>query len=194
MYNIITMFQSFFNTQYNQWVREAGKDSRLLSEGKKREAYESAFSFFMAKFVLTCLASSALALKNPFDRDDDDGWLEILKEMKNYTFGMLGPAGQVGSVMVGNLLGMKEFGYRMSVVQSSLEKGIKLTKTANKAANGKASAADVAEGATDVAGFILGAPAQINKVVWNLYDIMINDMKPRLSDFTTRRSKNKRDE
>lgn len=194
VYKLLTMFQSFFNTQYNQWVREAGKDSRLLSEGKKREAYESAFSFFMAKFVLTCLASSALALKNPFDRDDDDGWLEILKEMKNYTFGMLGPAGQVGSVMVGNLLGMKEFGYRMSVVQSSLEKGIKLTKTANKATNGKASAADVAEGVTDVAGFILGAPAQINKVVWNLYDIMINDMKPRLSDFTTRRSKNKRDE
>ena len=194
IYKLMTMFQSFFNTQYNQWVREKNLVQKMYTEGQKREAFENAFAFVTSKFVFTCMASLALSLENPLGTDDDDGWPELLKEMKNYSFSMFGPVGQVGSNLVGNMLGMKEFGYRMSVVQSTLEKLTRTGKTVNKVVTGesKTPVADMAETTTDVAGFVLGVPQQVNKVLWNTYDILINDMDPRLEDLTRRRPKKER--
>lgn len=189
IFKLLTMFQSFFNAQYNQWVREYGHDRMLIKQGKKGEAYERMFSFVMAKFLMMSIASLTLALENPFGDKDEDDWPDLLHEMKNYGFGLLGPAGQVGSVFVGKMLGMQEFDYRMSVVQSTLEKGFKVAGTINKAATGKAEVAEGVEAVTDVAGLAVGIPQQANRLLWNLYDILFNDMSPELSDLTRRRPK-----
>ena len=77
----------------------------------------------------------------------------------------------------------------MSVVQSTLEKGFKVAGTINKAATGKAEAAEGIEAVTDVAGLAIGIPQQANRLLWNLYDILFNDMSPELSDLTRRRPK-----
>ena len=189
IFKLLTMFQSFFNAQYNQWVREYGHDRMLMKHGNKHEAYERIFAFITAKFLMMSIASLTLALENPFGDDDEDGWPDLLHEMKNYGFGLLGPAGQVGSVFVGKMLGMQEFDYRMSVVQSTLEKGFKVAGTINKAATGKAEVAEGIEAVTDVAGLAIGIPQQANRLLWNLYDILFNDMSPDLSDLTRRRPK-----
>lgn len=189
IFKLLTMFQSFFNAQYNQWVREYGHDRMLMKQGNKGEAYERMFAFITAKFLMMSIASLTLALENPFGDKDEDGWPDLLHEMKNYGFGLLGPAGQVGSVFVGKMLGMQEFDYRMSVVQSTLEKGFKVAGTINKAATGKAEAAEGIEAVTDVAGLAIGIPQQANRLLWNLYDILFNDMSPELSDLTRRRPK-----
>lgn len=189
IFKLLTMFQSFFNAQYNQWVREYGHDRMLIKQGKKGEAYERMFAFVMAKFLMMSIASLTLALENPFGDKDEDDWPDLLHEMKNYGFGLLGPAGQVGSVFVGKMLGMQEFDYRMSVVQSTLEKGFKVAGTINKAATGKAEVAEGVEAVTDVAGLAVGIPQQANRLLWNLYDILFNDMSPELSDLTRRRPK-----
>ena len=189
IFKLLTMFQSFFNAQYNQWVREYGHDRMLIKQGNKHEAYERMFAFVTAKFLMASIASLTLALENPFGDDDEDGWPDLLHEMKNYGFGLLGPAGQVGSVFVGKMLGMQEFDYRMSVVQSTLEKVFKVAGTINKAATGKAEVAEGIEAVTDVAGLAIGIPQQANRLLWNLYDILFNDMSPELSDLTRRRPK-----
>lgn len=160
-----------------------------MKQGNKHEAYERMFAFVTAKFLMASIASLTLALENPFGDDDEDGWPDLLHEMKNYGFGLLGPAGQVGSVFVGKMLGMQEFDYRMSVVQSTLEKGFKVAGTINKAATGKAEVAEGIEAVTDVAGLAIGIPQQANRLLWNLYDMLFNDMSPELSDLTRRRPK-----
>ena len=160
-----------------------------MKQGNKHEAYEKMFAFVMAKFLMMSIASLTLALENPFGDKDEDGWPDLLHEMKNYGLGLLGPAGQVGSVFVGKMLGMQEFDYRMSVVQSTLEKGFKVAGTINKAATGKAEVAEGIEAVTDVAGLAIGIPQQANRLLWNLYDILFNDMSPELSDLTRRRPK-----
>lgn len=187
-----TMFQGFFNTQYNQWVREYNIEQKLWSEDKKKEVFDRAVAFALSKYLLVCISSLALALENPFGSDDDDGYMNLTKEMKNYPLSMLGPIGQVGSSFVGKILGMKEFGYRMSVIQSTIEKGLRAGGTFHDVITGKKDLVEGAELATDIAGLAYGVPAQVNRLLWNIYDMMVNDMDFHLEDITHRRPSKER--
>ncbi len=188
-YKPITMFQSFFNARLNEFLRMERYAANQWTDGQKAEAFSTVASYVMGKFIMQAMLSLAFALENPFGVDDEDGWPNLIKELKSQTFSMFGPFGQAASGIVGAAAGMHEFDYRMSAIESTVNKGISAVRAVK---SDKKSTAEKVEVVTNFASLTSGAPMQITKVFWNLFDIAFNGMTPELGDLFRRRPKKER--
>lgn len=188
---LFTTFQGFFNTQFNQWQREFGIFGRELSAGRKAEASKRIVAFAAAKYFMFCLLNLAFALEPPFE-EDDDGWVKYSKELLQYPMSLLGPAGQVANALVSYMVGMRTYGYRMTAVQGSFDQMFRTGAKLGKVIQGKAEPEEAVEPLANLGGLIAGVPAQFNKLFFNAYDIVVNDMEPQWGDIYRRRPKKER--
>lgn len=188
---LFTTFQGFFNTQFNQWQREAGIFGREWSAGRKVEASKRIVAFAAAKYFMFCLLNLAFALEPPFEEDDDE-WTKYGKELLQYPMSLLGPVGQVANTLVSNMVGMRTYGYRMTAVQGSIEQAERTVKKISSVQKGNAEPEELIEPLANLGGLIAGVPAQFNKLFFNAYDIVVNDMEPQWGDIYRRRPKKER--
>lgn len=191
LWKLFTSFQGFFNTQYNQWEREANIDYNLFKEGKRAELALRLTAFVASKYLFTCMAALMLGLENPFKKDDD-GWYKLSKEMMGYPASMAGPVGQAGYQLINSIMGIRTYGYRMAAIQSTIDRGFKLGRSVNRVAEGKDDWTSIIEPMTGVINPAIGIPDQLNKWFWNGYDIIVNDMSPEFGDLLRRRPKAER--
>lgn len=189
---LFTTFQGFFNTQFNQWQREFGIFGREWSADRKAEASKRIVAFAAAKYFMFCLLNLAFALEPPFE-EDDDGWVKYSKELLQYPMSLLGPVGQVANTLVSNMVGMRTYGYRMTAVQGAFEQLERTGAKLGKVIQGKAEPEEAVEPLANLGGLIAGVPAQFNKLFFNAYDIVVNDMEPQWGDIYRRRPKRERD-
>lgn len=184
MLKLFTTFQGFFNTQYNQWAREYNiflkeKDIMRLT------------SFVGAKFVMFAFINLMLSAEDPFEEDKDE-YQKISKELLTYPMSLAGPVGQVGNAIWSRALGMQTYGYRMTAVQGTIEQMERAAGKVQKFYQGKADYDELVEPTATFVGTALGVPAQLNKLFFNGYDILFNDMEPEVGDIFRRRPKKER--
>jgi hypothetical protein len=184
MLKLFTTFQGFFNTQYNQWAREYNiflkeKDIMRLT------------SFVGAKFVMFAFINLMLSAEDPFEEDKDE-YQKISKELLTYPMSLAGPVGQVGNAIWSRALGMQTYGYRMTAVQGTIEQMERAAGKVQKVYQGKADYDELVEPTATFVGTALGVPAQLNKLFFNGYDILFNDMAPEVGDIFRRRPKKER--
>ena len=191
IFKLFTMFQGFFNTQYNQWERQYQITKKYWHQGKKADAIGEITSFVAAKWFVMCAINLMLAGENPFD-DDEDEWNKLVKEVIHYPISMLGPVGTAANATIDNLLGFKNYGYRITAADSAIQTFFRTSGKINKAITEGAEAEEVLEPATTLGSYYLGIPGQINKLFWNAYDILFNDMDPRFTDLLKRRPQKER--
>lgn len=188
---LFTTFQGFFNTQFNQWQREFGIFGREWSAGRKAEASKRIVAFAAAKYFMFCLLNLAFALEPPFEEDDDE-WVKYSKELLQYPMSLLGPAGQVANALVSYMVRMRTYGYRMTAVQGSFDQMFRTGAKLGKVIQGKAEPEEAVEPLANLGGLVAGVPAQFNKLFFNAYDIVVNDMEPQWGDIYRRRPKKER--
>jgi hypothetical protein len=188
-YKVFTMFQSFFNARYNEFLRMERLASKQWTMGQKQEAFANVCSYVLYKWLGQTMLAMALALQNPLGIDDEDKWPEIIKELKSYSFSMLGPVGQLGNAFAGAIAGMHEYTYRMSAIESTIEN---VNRSIKRIHSDKASPQDKAEGVINTATMLVGVPNQLNRIFWNAVDILFNNMSPEFGDIMRRRPKNER--
>lgn len=184
MLKLFTTFQGFFNTQYNQWAREYNiflkeKDILRLT------------SFVGAKFVMFAFINLMLSAEDSFEEDKDE-YKKISKELLTYPMSLAGPVGQVGNAIWSRALGMQTYGYRMTAVQGTIEQMERAAGKVQKVYQGKADYDELVEPTATFVGTALGVPAQLNKLFFNGYDILFNDMEPEVGDIFRRRPKKER--
>ena len=195
LFRLFTMFQGFFNTQFNQWDREAHIAKRLWNSGEKKEMTERLIAFVTAKWLGVCLLNVAIAelsLTAPFEKDKKDDWNNLAKELINYPLSMGGPVGQAANVGVQNLLGMRNYGYRLTAAQGLIDRGFTVARRINDVAEGKKEPGELIEQAAYVGGAYLGIPSGIFNIIFNGIDIAADDMDFELQDIYKRRPKSER--
>lgn len=184
---LLTTFQGFFNTQYNQWNREFNVVTRLIKEGSYGTAAGRVTAFAASKFLLFNLLNLALALENPFDDDDDDGWPKIATELLHYPISLLGPVGGIANATLNNMLGIRDYGYNMTAIEGSLDKLFKAGKLVGDIADGDKDVEEAVEPVAGVVTMAVGIPNQLNKLFFNAWDILYNDMDAEWRDLFYRR-------
>jgi hypothetical protein len=195
LFRLFTMFQGFFNTQFNQWDREAHIAKRLWNSGEKKEMAERLIAFVAAKWLGVCLLNVAigeLSLTAPFEKDKKDDWNNLAKELINYPLSMGGPVGQAANVGVQNLLGMRSYGYRLTAAQGLIDRGFTVARRINDVVEGKKEPSELAEQVAYVGGAWLGIPSGIFNIIFNGIDIAAGDMDFELQDIYKRRPKSER--
>lgn len=188
-YKVFTMFQSFFNARYNEFLRMERLTSKQWTQGQKQEAFANVCSYVVYKWLGQTMLAMVLALQNPFGIDDEDKWPEIIKELKGYSFSMMGPVGLIGNALAGSVAGMHEYTYRMSAIESTVEN---VNRSIKRIHSDKATTQDKAEGILNTATMLVGVPSQLNRIFWNTVDIFLNGMSPEIGDIMRRRPKNER--
>lgn len=194
LFRLFTMFQGFFNTQFNQWDREAHIAKRLWNSGEKKEMAERLIAFAGAKFLGVCLLNVAIAelsLTAPFEKDKD-GYRKLSKELINYPLSMGGPYGQFANIGIQCLLGMRNYGYRLTAAQGLIDKGFTVPRRLNDVVEGKTEPGELIEQAAYVGGAFLGVPSGIFNIIFNSIDIASDDMDFELQDIYKRRPKSER--
>lgn len=194
LFRLFTMFQGFFNTQFNQWDREAHIAKRLWNSGEKKEMAERLIAFAGAKFLGVCLLNVAIAelsLTAPFEKDKD-GYRKLSKELINYPLSMGGPYGQFANIGIQCLLGMRNYGYRLTAAQDLIDKGFTVPRLLNDVVEGKTEPGELIEQAAYVGGAFLGVPSGIFNIIFNSIDIASDDMDFELQDIYKRRPKSER--
>jgi hypothetical protein len=193
MYKLFTAFQGFFNTQFNQWYREAHIDAKLVSKGEYWEALKRASTFLLSKYLLACLANVFLGGDGDPLEEDKKGWKKITKELMTYPISVAGgPEGVIANAIVQKAFDMENYGYRMSIVQNSIEKGISFGYNAGRVIRDEAEADALYEPAAEILSITLGLPLQFIRTGGNVVDIFKNDMEFELQDIIRRRPKSER--
>lgn len=194
LFRLFTMFQGFFNTQFNQWDREYHIMRNLWNDGEKKEMIERLIAFVSAKFLGACLLNVAIAelsLTAPFEKDKD-GYRKISKELLNYPISMGGPIGQFSNVALQNLLGMRNYGYRLTATQGLLDKGLTVARRTGDVVRGEKEASTLLEPAAYTIGAAFGVPGGVFNLIFNGIDIYDGTMDAELADIMGRRPKNER--
>lgn len=196
MYKLFTAFQSFFNTQFNQWYREANIDYKLYTKGEYKEAFMRVMSFALSKWIFACLANTiigSLSFIKPFEKDEKKKWRDITQELITYPISMTGGVGgQVALAGMQALLGMQSYGYRLSIIENTLTKGISLGTKINAVADGRKDIDELYEPVAEITAIMLGLPLQFVRTPANLINIVSGDMNFELEDIMNRRRKSER--
>lgn len=192
---LFMMFQGFFNTQYNQWERQYGMFRNKWKKGDWQSRFEAAqniCAFAAGKWFAVCLVNLLLAAENPFD-DDEDEYMKITKELFHYPISLLGPVGTAGNAVLDNAMGFSGYGYRMTAAESAINSVIRTAGKVNKVATDEDSElTDLIEPAATLGGYVVGAPGIVNKLFFNAWDILYNDMEPQVGDLFKRRPERER--
>lgn len=155
---------------------------------------ERLIAFAGAKFLGVCLLNVAMAelsLTAPFEKDKD-GYRKLSKELINYPLSMGGPYGQFANIGIQCLLGMKNYGYRLTAAQGLIDKGMTVYRRLGKVARGEEGTGELIEQSAYVGGAFLGVPAGIFNILFNSIDIAEDNMDFELQDIYKRRPKSER--
>lgn len=194
LFRMLTMFQGFFNTQFNQWDRETHIVSNMWTAGNKKEAAMRLSAFMASKYLLACLVNlmiSEMSFTEPFE-EDDDGYIKISKELLNYPLSMAGPVGQMANVGVQSWLGMRNYGYRLTPAQAVIDKSYTAFRNIGAVSRGEKEWTEIVEPAIHIGGNYVGIPSSVFNILFNLSDVVSGEMDLRATDFFRRRAKNER--
>lgn len=191
---IFLMFQTFFNTQFNQWYSMFKRQQLNLSEKEYKKIAKEVSSFVFAKWATFTFVSLLLAGENPFADDDDDGYNDFLSELFSYPFTLGGPVGSAMNFGARYMLDMHTFQYRMTPIESSVNMMVKNAGTIADVATGEKENEELVEPVVNLAFLYKGLPSQLSKWFFNAWDILYNDMDPRVDDLFRRRPKREREE
>ncbi len=191
---IFFMFQTFFNTQFNQWYATFKRQEINFSDKAYKKMAKEITSFVFGKWVTFTLFSLLLAGENPFVDDDDDDYNDFLSELFSYPFTLGGPIGQGVNFGVRRMFDMQTFPYRISPIESSLNTVFTSTSTIGEVVRGEKENEELAEPVVNLALLYKGLPSQLSKWFFNAWDILYGDMTPRTEDLFRRRPKRERDE
>lgn len=191
---IFFMFQTFFNTQFNQWYATFKRQEINFSDKAYKKMAKEITSFVFGKWVTFTLFSLLLAGENPFVDDDDDDYNDFLSELFSYPFTLGGPIGQGVNFGVRRMFDMQTFPYRISPIESSLNTVFTSTSTIGEVVRGEKENEELVEPVVNLALLYKGLPSQLSKWFFNAWDILYGDMTPRTEDLFRRRSKRERDE
>lgn len=195
IYKLFTAFQSFFNTQFNQWYREFNIDKKLLSEKQYKQAAFNIMSFAFSKYLMACLANTiigSLSFIKPFEKDKKD-WRDISSELITYPISVYGGiSGQGALYITQNLLGMQSYGYKLSIIENTITKAGSMAYKVNSVVQGKKEVSDLAEPMAEMMAIGLGLPLQLVRTPFNFINIAKGDMDFELEDIMNRRPKSER--
>lgn len=191
---IFFMFQTFFNTQFNQWYVTFKRQELNLSDKEYKKMAKEITSFVCGKWIAFTLFSLLLAGENPFVDDDDDDYNDFLSELFSYPFTLGGPIGQGVNFGVRRMFDMQTFPYRISPIESSLNTVFTSTSTIGEVVRGEKENEELVEPVVNLALLYKGLPSQLSKWFFNAWDILYGDMTPRTEDLFRRRPKRERDE
>ena len=190
---IMFMFQTFFNTQFNQWYSEFKRQELNLSNKEYSKIAKEVTSFAFAKWATFTILSLLLAGENPFGDDDDDGYNDFLSELFSYPLTLGGPVGQVMNYGARTMLDMNTFPYRISPIESSLNMVFTSSTAIGNVLRGEKEKEELVEPAVNLTLLSKGLPSQLSKWFFNAWDILYNDMEPKTDDLFRRRPKRERD-
>lgn len=194
-FKLLTMFQGFFNTQFNQWDREMHLVSKLWGEGNKKQAIFRAGAFLAGKWLAVCLANIYLALDNPFE-EDEDGYMKLTKELVNYPLSMGGPVAQMANVAVQNVMGMRNYGYRFTPIQSTVDSAFTIAGLLYRIGSDQEKDGDkkeLAERSIKLTANAYGIPSSPINIFANLWDDFVADeMDFEMQDLIKRRPRSER--
>lgn len=191
---IFFMFQTFFNTQFNQWYATFKRQEINFSDKAYKKMAKEITSFVFGKWVTFTLFSLLLAGENPFVDDDDDDYNDFLSELFSYPFTLGGPIGQGVNFGVRRMFDMQTFPYRISPIESSLNTVFTSTSNIGEVVRGEKENEELVEPVVNLALLYKGLPSQLSKWFFNAWDILYGDMTPRTEDLFRRRPKKERDE
>lgn len=191
---IFFMFQTFFNTQFNQWYATFKRQEINFSDKAYKKMAKEITSFVFGKWVTFTLFSLLLAGENPFVDDDDDDYNDFLSELFSYPFTLGGPIGQGVNFGVRRMFDMQTFPYRISPIESSLNTVFTSTSTIGEVVRGEKENEELVEPVVNLALLYKGLPSQLSKWFFNAWDILYGDMTPRTEDLFRRRPKRERAE
>ena len=153
-------------------------------------------SFALSKWIFACLANTiigSLSFIKPFEKDEKKKWRDITQELITYPISMTGGVGgQVALAATQSLLGMQSYGYRLSIIENTLTKGVSLGTKINAVADGRKDVGELAEPVAEITAIMLGLPLQFVRTPFNLIDIARDEMSLELEDIMNRRPKNQR--
>ena len=87
---------------------------------------------------------------------------------------------------------MQSYGYRLSIIENTLTKGVSLGRKINAVAQGKKDVDELAEPVAEITAIMLGLPLQFVRTPANLLNIAFDDMNFELEDIMNRRKKSER--
>lgn len=181
---LLTMFQTFFNTQYNAWSREYNifleeKDVLRLT------------TFVATRWWLFVMVSAFLGGDAP-DSDDDKWAQKWAKEILGYPLRLFPIVGDAMMPALDKVLGTRNYGYRMTPAETTIQIPAKILGGISDVAEGKRDLVDVLETAAAAAAILRPYPDQFNDWFFNAYDILVNDMEPKPADVLKRRPRSER--
>lgn len=191
---IFFMFQTFFNTQFNQWYVTFKRQELNFSDKEYKKMAKEITSFVCGKWIAFTLFSLLLAGENPFVDDDDDDYNDLLSELFSYPFTLGGPIGQGVNFGVRRMFDMQTFPYRISPIESSLNTVFTSTSNIGEVVRGEKENEELVEPVVNLALLYKGLPSQLSKWFFNAWDILYGDMTPRTEDLFRRKSKRERNE
>lgn len=191
VFRLMTAFQGFFNTQLNQWLEQAHKTGRMIDDKKFKEAFYNVVPFLVKKWFLACVLNCLFAMENPFE-EDKKGWKNISKELMNYPLAMWGYGGQVANAAISSALDMQNYGYKLSIVENSIERGIGVTRKVGDVLEGKKEWTELTEPILEIGCMITGAPLQLVRTGANVVDWLQDDINWEMADLIRRRPKSER--
>lgn len=196
MMRLFVMFQGFFNTQFNQWEREAHVVANKWRAGQKKDAIMRVTSFAASKWFLCCVLNIALGFENPFkDEDDDDEKLSKLnQELLKYPLSLGGWVGGFANAGMQYALGINKNNYSITPSENILKILLGSFNHAGKVMRGEEEvfAQETAEVTANTAAVLFKMPKAPFNIIFNMVDIANDEMDFELRDLLGRRPKAER--
>lgn len=196
MMRLFVMFQGFFNTQFNQWEREAHVVANKWRAGQKKDAIMRVTSFAASKWFLCCVLNIALGFENPFkDEDDDDEKLSKLnQELLKYPLSLGGWVGGFANAGMQYALGISKNNYSITPSENILKILLGSFNHAGKVMRGEEEvfAQETAEVTANTAAVLFKMPKAPFNIIFNMVDIANDEMDFELRDLLGRRPKTER--
>jgi hypothetical protein len=182
----LAMYKTFMLTQYNTWAME--RQIFLKEKDVMRVVTQVA-----AKWWLFTLGSALFSGKVNFNDDPEKTLKDMASEIINYPLGFFPVFGDMAQVAIKQMIGVKSFNYRVTPLESAAYDVIDVASSTKKAVEGDKDIADALESASKVAAYKYKYPDQFNDWFWNAYDMVVNNMEPKVEDIMKRRPKKERE-
>lgn len=195
MMRLFVMFQGFFNTQFNQWEREAHVVANKWRAGQKKDAIMRVTSFAASKWFLCCVLNIALGFENPFkDEDDDEKLSKLNQELLKYPLSLGGWVGGFANAGMQYALGINKNNYSITPSENILKILLGSFTHAGKVMRGEEEvfAQETAEVTANTAAVLFKMPKAPFTIIFNMVDIANDEMDFELRDLLGRRPKAER--
>lgn len=183
----IAIFYSFWNVEYNNWVRELGK------QGKKPIKNAPRFMGFVASRLMFVFVSALLAGHEPdpdWEFSKKAAWW--VKEYAMYPISFFPFFRDVAGLVLDNALSLPSYGYRPFLMGRVVENVGRATMKIKKRMSGEASDQELVESLAKIVSVAVPYPDQLNAWFFNAYDYITNGMEPIFEDLYRRRPSRER--